>query len=346
MIGRAGVLALAALTSVATAAPFAPPPAPAGGGVIGTLWRAAVDELEAASRARIPALVPPTPRPVTWKARRVASLDLGGALLALTAGDLDGDGTDELIALTERHVIVLGPHGKGLRERARVAVPAAAAALRPRDPVGAAVVVAGGAGVELWARASTAATGARYAWQGGALVEVGELAGFPWCADRVLELAAGRNYAVDGGAELWAMRCRLGEVDRLGRAIAATAAVTTAGELSVTVDTRCRGSAAACPAAVRATLAGVGTAIELADVDRDGALEVLVAGAGAPGDPDVVAVHTLGPDGFAAKPRFRRAFLGGVVAIAVGDVDGDGDREAFAAVRLTGARKVDLWLLD
>ena len=57
-------------------------------------------------------------------------------------------------------------------------------------------------------------------------------------------------------------------------------------------------------------------------------------------------MHTLGPDGFAAKPRFRRAFLGGVVAIAVGDVDGDGDREAFAAVRLTGARKVDLWLLD
>ncbi len=57
---RWGVLALGALaasTRVATAAPFAPPPAPEGGGAIGVLWRQAVDELEAASRARIPALV-------------------------------------------------------------------------------------------------------------------------------------------------------------------------------------------------------------------------------------------------------------------------------------------------
>ncbi|MBK9030208.1 MAG: VCBS repeat-containing protein [Myxococcales bacterium] len=340
------VAALVASTRLAGATPFAPPPAPAGGGPIGALWRQAVVALEDASAARVPVLVPPTPRPVTWKARRVASLDLGAPVLALAAADLDGDRIDELIVLTERHVVVLAAHRKGLRERARIAVPADPPALRPRDPIGALAVAAGPDGVELWARSSSAARAARYGWRGGALVELAPVLGYPLCADRVVELAAGRNYATVDGVDVWTARCRLGEVDRLGRSIAVEAMVAVGGAMTVTVDTRCPRGGGPCAAQTRATLDGVGTAVEVADVDRDGAVEVLVAGAGAPGDADAVAVHTLTAAGFAKKPRFRRAFLGGVVGLAVGDVDGDGDREAFAAVRLAGARKVDLWLLD
>jgi hypothetical protein len=38
--------------------------------------------------------------------------------------------------------------------------------------------------------------------------------------------------------------------------------------------------------------------------------------------------------------------LGRGVGLGSGDVDGDGDADVFAAVRLAGARKVDLWVLD
>lgn len=317
-------------------------PAPEGGGPIGALWRAAIAELEAASVARIPPLAPPTPRPVRWKARRVASLDLGAPLLALAAVDLDGDGADELVALTDLHVVALGVRGASLRERARVRVPAVAPSMRPREPIGALAVD----GDQILARTSSSARGARYGWRDGALIELAALTGFPVCADRAIELAAGRNYAAVAGAELWSARCRTGTVDAVGRATAAIAAVTVDGTATVTVETRCAGGPAGCAPSRTATLADVGAAVELDDVDRDGALEVLVTGAGAPGDADAVAVWRLGEAGFGSKPIFRRAFQGGVVALAVGDVDGDGDREAFAAVRLVGGRKVDLWLLD
>lgn len=347
MIVRVAVIGcVLAVAGAAVAAPFAPPPVPDGGGAIGGLWRDAVTALEVASAARVPPLAPPTPRPVKWKPRRVASLDLGAPLLALAAADLDGDGKAELVALTERTVIVLAPHGKGLRERTRIAVPAEPPVLRPRDPVGALAVTAGAGGVELVARSSSSARGARYGWRDGALVELAPVAGFPLCADRVVELAAGRNYATVDGRDVWTARCRLGEVDALGRALIAAATVEVDGTAAITIDTRCPRGGAPCPPPIALAIANVGTAIELADVDRDGTLELLAAGAGAPGDGDAVVVWALTAGGPGKKPTFRRSFLGGVVGLAVGDVDGDGDREAFAAVRLAGARKVDLWLLD
>jgi hypothetical protein len=73
---------------------------------------------------------------------------------------------------------------------------------------------------------------------------------------------------------------------------------------------------------------------------------VITSAAGPPGDADAVVVRRIGPAGVVAKPVFRRGFSGGIAAIGSGDVDGDGDRDVFAAVRLAGARKVDLWLLD
>ncbi|MEZ4404187.1 MAG: VCBS repeat-containing protein [Kofleriaceae bacterium] len=347
MSWRAVVAAtLVATIAPAGAAPFVPPAAPDGGGPIGALWRTVVGELEAASAARRPALVPPVKLAVSWRPRRLTSLDLGSALLALAAADLDGDGADELVALTEQHLIVLAPAGKGLRERRRVAVPAESPSVRPRDPVGVIAVVARPGGAEVLARTSTSARGARYQWRDGGLVEVGPVAGFPLCPDRVVELAAGRNYATVDGVDLWTAQCRLGLVDPAGRPLAVTATVTTGGALTAVAETRCGPAEPGCRATTVGTLDGVGTALAVDDVDRDGWPEVIVAGAGAPGQPDAVAVYGLTADGFAKKPRFRRGFSGGVVAVAAGDVDGDGDREVFAAVRLAGARKVDLWLLD
>jgi hypothetical protein len=80
---------------------------------------------------------------------------------------------------------------------------------------------------------------------------------------------------------------------------------------------------------------------------RDGGAEVLASGARAPGDPDTVTVHSLPADGGKpGKPLFKKSFTGGIGGLTADDVDGDGDLEVFAAVRLPGSERVDLWLLD
>jgi hypothetical protein len=114
----------------------------------------------------------------------------------------------ELVALTERHVIVLGPTAPGLRERrgSRCRPSAGGPAARSGRRAG---VDRGGRRRGAVARVVVGARGARYGWRDGALVELAPVAGFPACADRTIELAAGRNYAVVDGAE------------RVGRAVPA-----------------------------------------------------------------------------------------------------------------------------
>lgn len=309
------------------------------------LW-AELDRLLADAAATAPS-PPPVAVPVTWKARRVASFDFGAAVLAAAAGDLDGDGRAELVVLTERAVVVLGPGGRGLVERTRLAVPAEPASQRPRDPVGALAIARGERGPELWARSSSAGRGARYRLVDGALREVAPVAGFPFCADREDALVPGRNFVDDGAhPPFWTRRCRDDVVDGDGRRLAAEVTVAIDGSLTALVTTRCPDGGAPCPAARTVGLDGAGVAVEVDDVDRDGRLELITSAAGPPGDADAVVVRRLGPTGLAGKPVWRRAFSGGIAALASGDVDGDGDRDVFAAVRLAGARKVDLWLLD
>jgi hypothetical protein len=339
-----------AVVAVALAAPAparasdggGPPPPPAKPATLADLW-ALVDQALVEARASAP-LPPPVAVPLTWKARRVASLELGAPLLALAAGDLDGDGRAELVALTERAVIVMAPARRGMVERARIALPAEPASIRPRDAVGA-LAIAGG---EIWARSSTAGRGARYRFADGALREVAAVAGFPFCAGREVELVPGKNVATGGGGLFLARRCRDDITDDRGRRLAAEGTVDVDGRLVLTVTTRCPAGAAAadCPADRTVNVDDAGVAFEIDDVDRDGRLEVITSAAGAPGDADAVTVRRLGPGGLGARPVWRRGFSGGIVALGSGDVDGDGDRDVFAAVRLAGARKVDLWLLD
>jgi hypothetical protein len=337
-----GLCAAAALASpVARAGDVRPPD-----GFVERLRLRVRTALERAADER-GAVRPPVPVAVTWKPRRLVSLDLGAPLLAMTAGDLDGDGRAEVAAVTERDVVVLAARDRrALAEIARAPLPAEPPSIRPRDAVGAAVIApAPGGRAELLARASTSARGARYALEGGALRELAPVAGFPLCADRALELVPGRNTFAGGGelpAALLGVACRDDLVDSGGRRLRVLAALDTGGGLAVTTTSAARRQ--------RFSLTGVGTAFAVADVDRDGQPEVVHAGAGAPGDADAVAVHTLprvGTDGpLVGKPVFRRGFSGGVAAIVAADVDGDGDLEVMAAVRLAGAQRVDLWLLN
>jgi hypothetical protein len=297
--------------------------------------------------------VPPTPIAVKWKAKRLGAVDLGAPLVEMTSGDLDGDGRAEIVAVTEDEVLVLAPSGRrALAVVARAPLPDAAASIAPRDPVAAAVVV----GSELRVRSSTSGAGARYTYKDGKLKAGKALDAYPLCADRDGALAAGRNYferpaqdtlPADWPAKYWAAACRTGLVDAAGRALRVDAVLGAHGALAVDVTVHCAKDEAGCTASRASEIDGVGTAFAIADVDRDGAPEVITAADGAPGDADTVKVHTVpAAGGKPGKPLFKKAFSGGVGGIIADDVDGDGDIEVVAAVRLAGASRVDLWLLD
>ncbi len=293
--------------------------------------------LEAASLARGPTLVPPVPVAVKWKATRIGSLELGAPLVALVAGDLDGNGKGELYAVTSREVIAMSLVDGKAKELGRVAFTGERAVPAPRDVVGTAVID----GSILIAHSSTWARGLRVHWHGKTLIADAGDSELALCPGEHAKLAPGRNYFGEGGNKLYAVRCRTDLVDEAGRALHLRGELSIANKLDLQVTT-CTG--ATCGASVGYDFPGVGVAFELADIDHDGHPEVIVSGAGAPGDADAVKVLTLGGDD--KKPVFRKTFTGGVVGLAAIDAAGTGARWVIAAVRLVGANRVDLWRLN
>ena len=311
----------------------------------------AVAELE-------PALVPPVAVKVNWRAQRVASLDLKAPLLAMTAADVDGDGRAEIVALTTGEVTVIRRKGKrALVVLGRAPLPAVAARLRPRHPVGAIVTARSpGGDLEIIARTSEQAEGAVYRWQEGGLVEVGRAPGYPLGGGVRSELEAGKNYflasqtllpaGVDSElipAQFFVGLQRRDLVDPLGRPLRVQAFLATDGELRVRIDKTCRSGDDGCGAPTLSLLTHAGVAVAVADVDNDGFPEVVMSADRAPGDPDRVSVvSTRGTPG----RLFTREFNGGVAGVAVADFDGDGDGDVVAAVRLLGSTRFDLWSLS
>ena len=295
------------------------------GGFLHRLAHEARIKVDAAIAARAPKLVPPKAIAVRWRPVKLASLDLGAPLVALTAADLDGDGKAELYAVTTHDVIAIGWRGRHLDELARVAFAGEPAQPVPRDPVGSAVIDSGA----LVATSSAFARAMRVSWQGKALVAAPGEADFELCPGEHAHLAPGRNYFESGS---YGVRCR-DLVDPTGAPLHVRGELATTGHLAVDAGT------------LHVDIPEVGVAFELADLDRDGTPEVIYAGAGAPGDPDVVKVVSLGGD--PRKPRWKKPFTaGGVAGLAVGDLDGDRVAETIAAVRLVGATRIDLWRLE
>jgi hypothetical protein len=329
---------LAGLGAVAVVA-LAIPARADGDDYLARLAAAVRDGLDAAAASHAPKLVPPVPIKVTWKAVRLGSLDLGAPVVALTAGDLDGDGKGELYAVTSREVVAIGVANRRIKELGRAAFVGDPAVPSPRDVIGTAVID----GTELVASVSGWANELRVGWRGKTLVAQPGGPGFLVCPGERMSLAPGRNHFGDTTAPVYSVRCTTSLVDPAGVQLRVRAALT-ANKLEVVVD-RCVGAAtSACVPAAKYDFKDYGVAFEIADVDRDGRPEVIVSGAGAPGDPDSVKVFTLGGD--EKRGLFRRQFTGGVVGITVVDGDGDGTFEVVAAVRLVGATRLDLWRLD
>jgi hypothetical protein len=91
-------------------------------------------------------------------------------------------------------------------------------------------------------------------------------------------------------------------------------------------------------------LAGAGHAVEIADLDDDGKVELISSAARPAGFGDQLLIRSLRDDG-TAKVAYRETTRGGIAAIGAGDLDGDGAVDVVAFVRELGQRKGELWLV-
>ncbi|HEY4239257.1 MAG TPA: hypothetical protein VGM88_05550 [Kofleriaceae bacterium] len=326
---RWAVLALMLAGGVAHGKAVAAPP----DGYLARLAAGVRHELDALAEARKPPVTPPVPVAVKWRPVKVGSLDLGAPLVAMAAADLDGDGKGELYLVTTKEVIAVGLVGRA-HELGRVAFAGEPAPLESRDVVGTAVVD----GKTLVAGTSAWAKELRVSWSAGTkrtlVAKVGDAA-FTLCPGVHASLAPGRNYFDTVAGPIYAARCRADLVNAQGQPLVARAELALTGKLAVAVE--------GATEKLSAEVAASGTAFELADIDRDGQVEIIASEASAPGDADAVRVFSLADT---KKPLFRKSFAGGVAGIAAVDGDGDGVAEVIAAVRLVGATRVDLWRLD
>jgi hypothetical protein len=296
--------------------------------------RSRLDDAGAAHRARP---VPPVPVAVKWKPQKIGSLDLGAPIAAVAAADLDGDHRAELYVVTAREVIAASVANK-VHELGRVAFTGDPAVQASRDVVGTAVVEGGA----LVAAASGWAKDLRVQWDGKALTAKPGAGGFRVCGERLL-LASGRNHFRDGSAAMFGARCRDDLVDPGGAPLHVRGELSVAGALDVSVE-RCAVDGNACLPAGTFRYKDIGVAFDIADVERNGTLDLVVSTASPPGDADAVRVIPLGTP--AGKPTFKKSFNGGVAGVVVADVDGDGVPEVLCVVRLAGATRVDVWRLD
>ena len=329
-------------------------PVRAGDDYLGKLAGAVRRQLDDAAASHGAKLVPPVPIVPRWQAQKLGSIDLGAPLVAVAAADLDGDGKAEVYLVTAREVIAVATAGRAVRELGRVAFAGDPAVPASRDVVGTAVVD----GSTLVAATSAWAKDLRVEWRAGTLTGRIGAAGLRVCGDR-MQLAPGRNHFREGSAALFGARCRDDLTDPAGYPLHLRGELSAAGSLDVAVA-RCAVDGTACRPAGSYALRDVGSAFEIADVDRDGTPDLVVSTASPPGDADAVRVVSLAtlPDALASggrkergtsaagKPMFKKPFNGGVAGVVVADGDGDGAAEVICMVRLAGATRVDLWRLD
>jgi hypothetical protein len=297
------------------------PPKPAGTLTQAVEADAAVLALAATGATSAPATNGATPRGVRLLGAALAKLE--SPLAALAAGDLDGDGRDEVAALTEKDVSVFAADGRLLARRELDGLPFSGATTR--EPFGALAVLPGPPRLAAWST--------RYA-QGellsldrarGTLKPVGTLDAVP--------LGPGERGSFVPGQTAFAAEVRLAD----GRSQTVPLPFTTASLapprlLFVHPDGSASLYARAGTAPVR--LSGLGAGSALGDVDGDGTPELLTTSPQLQPSPDVLRVFSLtGNDPTVHEPLWQGSLPAGrALYVVTADLDGDKRREVVVGL--------------
>jgi hypothetical protein len=308
-------------------------------GFAGMLSPRAELRAQASIRIRLDAylrsFVEPLPLLTEERVRAVSGNLFGRSYLAIASTDVDRDGRDEIALLTTREVEILrvSISERGFVRPRRVAtIPLVlrGAPSRSLRPVGTLAVREDGAIV---GRTSEHATGFSIAragdrWTVAESVECGEN-GFPLedgCAQRVV----GRDFYQ---AELTALPGRevpLAAVSGFYSRVHARVIAPTGESADMEVVVTPRGRLGSRADQLRNGIAGYGAALGLADLDQDGAPEVLTSDPSAPGEPDRLHLLRLRRDAALVAVWSSEPLAGAIWVAGSGDVDGDGIDELVA----------------
>ncbi|WP_420715215.1 FG-GAP repeat domain-containing protein [Corallococcus sp. BB11-1] len=240
-------------------------------------------------------------------------------LAALAAGDLDGDGRDEVAALTAREVFVFAADGRLLARRELEGAPATATT---REPFGALAVLAGPPRLAAWST--------RYAR--GELLVLDKAKGTLRAAGTLeaAPLGTSERGAFVPGQTVFAPEVRLAD----GRSLTVPApfgAASFASPRMLFVHADGTASLYARPASAPSRLSGLGAGSALADLDGDGAPELLTTSPQLQPSPDTLRVLSLAPEApMAHEPLWQGALPAGrALFVVTADLDGDKRREVI-----------------
>ncbi|WP_224366171.1 FG-GAP repeat domain-containing protein [Hyalangium versicolor] len=286
----------------------------------GALALAAISPLTSASS---PMAVASGPRAVRLMGAVMIHLEQAPA--ALAAGDLDGDGKDEVIVLTERAVSVFADDGRLLAQRDFDSLPPSATP--PREPFGTVAIIPQPARIAAWSARYSHGEVLVFDKPKGALRPLGPLDSAP--------LGANERGTFTQGQTTFIAEVRLGE----GRILNVPAPFTTASMvpprmLFVHLD----GSASLYPrpTAPPIRIQGLGAGSTLGDLDGDGTPELITTSPQVFPVPDVVRVFPLAGDDPTTHGVLWQSALppGRALQVVTADLDGDKHREVLVGLAL------------
>lgn len=246
---------------------------------------------------------------------------LPATLAALAAGDLDKDGVDEVVAVTDDEVLVLTADGKIAARRDHRDRPRAALAVR--EPIAAATVIGG----QVAYFHAGHAKGELLAYADRALRPVRELEEVPLARGALWgRWVAGQNVLApepsNGRGGRWPQAAPFHSMSVFEGAARTDALVVLPGGAGTWV----RGFPAASSGDA---VSPIGAGSALCDVDGDGAPELVVSGAGHAPEPDELRVYADGPWGSAPKWQ-GTAGRGRVLHVVGASLDRDRAQEVVA----------------
>ncbi|ATB41559.1 FG-GAP repeat protein [Cystobacter fuscus] len=297
------------------------PPAPAAALVHAVEADAAVLALAAVAPPPAPPPATGTPRPLRFVGASFAHLSTPPA--ALAAGDLDGDGRDEIVVLTERAVQVFAADGRLVAERSLEVLPPSTAATR--EPFGSVAVLSGPPRIAAFS--TRFAHGTVLALEQGTLRFVSRLEAVP--------LGPEARGAFVPGQTAFAPEVRLGPGEqRLEHVPARFTSFSSFGSQVLLVHPDGSGSFYAQPSAAPVSLSGLGAGTMLGDVDGDGVPELLTTSPELQPTPDVLRVFpTKGGLSLSREPLWQGPLPAGRALLGVtANLDGDSFREVLVGL--------------